>query len=102
MLQICGPEPGDSYSIAQADAAIAAALVPHETAAQRDAAIAAALTAYSTTTNKRSNRRGLVAVLHCHAGGYSDCLRHSRHRPDALLHVDADRRGHHGGASDLV
>ena len=40
----------DSYSIAQADAAIAAALVPYETAAQRDAAIAAALTAYSTTT----------------------------------------------------
>ena len=40
----------DSYSIAQADSAIAAALVPYETAAQRDAAIAAALTAYSTTT----------------------------------------------------
>ena len=40
----------DSYSIAQADAAIAAALVPYETATQRDAAIAAALLAYSTTT----------------------------------------------------
>ena len=40
----------DSYSIAQADSAIAAALVPYETAAQRDAAIAAALTAYGTTT----------------------------------------------------
>ena len=40
----------DSYSIAQADAAIAAALVPYETAAQRNAAVAAALTAYSTTT----------------------------------------------------
>ena len=33
----------DAYSIAQADAAIAAALLPYETAAQRDAAIAAAL-----------------------------------------------------------
>ena len=40
----------DSYSVAQADAAIAAALVPYETAAQRDAAIAAALLPYSTTT----------------------------------------------------
>ena len=40
----------DSYSIAQADSAIAAALLPYETAAQRDAAIAAALTAYGTTT----------------------------------------------------
>ena len=40
----------DSYSIAQADAAIATALAPYETAAQRDAAIAAALAAYSTTT----------------------------------------------------
>ena len=40
----------DSYSIAQADAAIATALQPYETAAQRDAAIAAALAAYSTTT----------------------------------------------------
>ena len=40
----------DSYSIAQADAAIATALLPYETAAQRDAAIAAALIAYSTTT----------------------------------------------------
>ncbi|CAE7471106.1 unnamed protein product, partial [Symbiodinium pilosum] len=40
----------DSYSVAQADAAIAAALAPYETAAQRDAAIAAALAAYSTTT----------------------------------------------------
>ena len=43
----------DSYSIAQADAAIAAAitaaLLPYETAAQRDAAIAAALAAFSTT-----------------------------------------------------
>ena len=40
----------DSYSIAQADAAIATALVPYETATQRDAAISAALLAYSTTT----------------------------------------------------
>ena len=40
----------DSYSIAQADAAIAAALAPYETAAQRDAAVAAALAAYSSTT----------------------------------------------------
>ena len=43
----------DAYSIAQADAAIAAAittaLLPYETAAQRDAAIAAALAAFSTT-----------------------------------------------------
>ena len=43
----------DSYTIAQADAAIAAAitaaLLPYETAAQRDAAIAAALAAFSTT-----------------------------------------------------
>ena len=43
----------DSYNIAQADAAIAAAiaaaLLPYETAAQRDAAIAAALAAFSTT-----------------------------------------------------
>ena len=40
----------DSYSVAEADAAIATALAPYETAAQRDAAIAAALAAYSTTT----------------------------------------------------
>ena len=43
----------DAYSIAQADAAIGAAitaaLLPYETAAQRDAAIAAALAAFSTT-----------------------------------------------------
>ena len=43
----------DSYSIAQADTAIAAAiataLLPYETASQRDAAIAAALAAFSTT-----------------------------------------------------
>ena len=43
----------DAYSVAQADAAIAAAiaaaLLPYETAAQRDAAIAAALVAFSTT-----------------------------------------------------
>ncbi|CAE7943056.1 unnamed protein product, partial [Symbiodinium necroappetens] len=43
----------DSYSTAEADvaiaAAIAAALAPYETAAQRDAAIAAALAAFSNT-----------------------------------------------------
>ena len=43
----------DSYSVAEADAAVAAtiatALAPFETAAQRDAAIATALAAYSTT-----------------------------------------------------
>ena len=44
----------DSYSIAQADSAIAAALVPYETAAQRDAAIAAALTA--TAPRRRRTR----------------------------------------------
>ena len=52
----------DSYSIAQADAAIAAAitaaLLPFETAAQRDAAIAAALTAFSTTAEVN----GLIAT----------------------------------------
>ncbi|CAE7339270.1 unnamed protein product, partial [Symbiodinium necroappetens] len=44
----------DSYSTAQADAAIAAAitaaLLPYETAAQRDAAITAALAAFSNTS----------------------------------------------------
>ena len=42
----------DAYSIAQADAAIAAALVPYETAAQRDAAIAAALAPYETAAQR--------------------------------------------------
>ena len=50
----------DSDSIAQADAAIAAALVPYETAAQRDAATAAALAAYSTTTETNA---ALAAAL---------------------------------------
>ena len=48
----------DAYNIAQADAAIAAAittaLLPYETAAQRDAAIAAALAAFSTTAEVNS------------------------------------------------
>ena len=48
----------DAYSIAEADAAIAAAittaLLPYETAAQRDAAIAAALAAFSTTAEVNS------------------------------------------------
>ena len=52
----------DAYSIAQADAAIAAAiaaaLLPYETAAQRDAAIAAALAAFSTTAEVN----GLIAA----------------------------------------
>ena len=52
----------DAYSIAQADAAIAAAiaaaLLPYETAAQRDAAIAAALAAFSTT----AQINGLIAA----------------------------------------
>ena len=58
----------DSYSIAQADAAIAAAitaaLLPYETAAQRDAAIAAALAAFSTTVEVD----GLIAAA---LAGYS-------------------------------
>ena len=52
----------DSYSIAQADAAIAAAIIaalmPYETAAQRDAAITAALAAFSTTAEVN----GLIAA----------------------------------------
>ena len=52
----------DACSIAQADAAIAAAiaaaLLPYETAAQRDAAIAAALAAFSTTAEVN----GLIAA----------------------------------------
>ena len=52
----------DSYSIAQADAAIAAAitaaLMPYETAAQRDAAITAALAAFSTIAEVN----GLIAA----------------------------------------
>ena len=52
----------DAYSIAQADAAIAAAiaaaLLPYETAGQRDAAIAAALAAFSTTAEVS----GLIAL----------------------------------------
>ena len=52
----------DAYSIAQADAAIAAAitaaLMPYETAAQRDAAITAALAAFSTTAEVN----GLIAA----------------------------------------
>ena len=50
----------DSYSVAQADAAIAAALAPYETAAQRDAAIAAALAAYSTTETNAAIAAALV------------------------------------------
>ena len=42
----------DSYSIAQTDAVIAAALVPYETAAQRDAAIGAALLPYETAAQR--------------------------------------------------
>ena len=42
----------DAFCVAQADAAIAAALVPYETAAQRDAAIAAALVFYETAAQR--------------------------------------------------
>ena len=59
----------DSYSIGQADAAIAAAitaaLLPYETAAQRDAAIAAALAAFSTTVEVD----GLIAAAQHHCRG---------------------------------
>ena len=57
----------DSYSVAEADAAVAAAiataLAPFKTAAQRDAAIAAALTAYSTTAQMDAAIAAAVAAI---------------------------------------
>ena len=57
----------DSYSVAEADAAVAAAiataLTPFETAAQRDAAIAAALAAYSTTAQMDAAIAAAVAAI---------------------------------------
>ena len=53
----------DSYSVAEADAAVAAALAPFETASQRDAAIAAALAAYSTTAQMDAAIAAAVAAI---------------------------------------
>ncbi|CAE7490703.1 unnamed protein product, partial [Symbiodinium pilosum] len=56
----------DSYSVAKADAAVAAAiataLAPFATAAQRDAAIAAALAAYSTTAQMDAAIAAVAAI----------------------------------------
>ena len=94
----------DSYSVAQADAAIEAALAPYETAAQTDVAIAAALIAYSTTTEM--NAAITTALLQYYTATQVEPNRrcHSRHRPDALLHIGANRRCHYGcfGARNLV
>ena len=98
----------DSYSIAQADAAIAAALVPYETAAQRDAAIAAALLAYSTTAE-------MDAAIAAALVQYYTSVQVDTQIASAIAgidltpyytstHVGANRRRHYGGlgARDLV